>query len=65
MSDFLEFLDEHGQALLVNRGEVAFVRDADPSINLMRSVMILKSGETIGLQTPFAAVVERLEEEKD
>ena len=62
MNNFLEFLDERGRAVLVQRGEIAAVRDADPSVAYWRCVMILRNGETIPLQTPFADAVKRLRE---
>ena len=59
-SDFMELSDERGQAVAVCCGEVAAVRDMDPTIGYMRSVLVLKSGETIALQTEFKTVIERM-----
>ena len=64
MNNFLEFLDEFGRSLLVQRGEVAVVRDCDPSVSYMRSIIVLRSGETIALQTPLGNVVKRLQEDE-
>ena len=61
---FIEFLDDRGQSVLVQRGEVAAVRDADPSVSYWRSIIVLRSGETIALQTPFGNVVKRLQEDE-
>ena len=63
-ADFIEFLDERGQAVLVQRDEIAVVRDCDPTIAYMRTVLVLKSGESIALQTDFKTVLKRLKEDK-
>ena len=59
-ADFIEATDERGQALLIHRGEIAVIRDLDPAIGLGRTVIVLKSGEVVVLQTKFADVCERL-----
>ena len=61
---FIEFLDDRGQSVLVQRGEVAAVRDADPSVSTGAASSFLRSGETIALQTPFGNVVKRLQEDE-
>ena len=62
MSDFLELTDDRGQALLARRDEIALVRDCDPTIAYMRSIVVLKCGETIALQTEFKNVRTRLQQ---
>ena len=62
---FIELTDERGQSLLVQRDEIALVRDCDPTIAYMRSVLVLKCGETIALQTEFKNVLKRLQASGD
>ena len=62
MSSYLELTDDRGLAVLVHRDEIAVIRDADPSLTYMRSIMILKSGATIALQTEFQNVTKRLKQ---
>ena len=50
--------------VVICRGEVAAVRDAERNIVNLHCVVILKSGATIGLSTTFAALLERLKEDK-
>ena len=61
MSDFLELTDDRGQSLLVRRDEIALIRDCEPTA-YMRSIVVLRCGETIALQTEFANVQKRLQQ---
>ena len=63
--DFIEATDENGRPVLVCRGEVAALRDAERNIGNLHCVVILKSGATIGLCTTFATAVKRLAEDAE
>lgn len=56
---FIELTDECGEALLIRRDEIAMIRDCDP-VAFMNSVVVLKSGGSVALQTAFKDVIERL-----
>ena len=62
MSSYLNLTDDRGLAVLVHRDAIAVIRDADPALTYMRSIMILKSGATIALQTEFQNVQKRLQQ---
>ena len=59
MSDLIELTDDSGLAVLVDRTEIALVRDCAPT-SYASAVVFLKSGERITLQTNFQNVVERM-----
>ena len=64
LDHFVELTDERGQAVLVQRGEIAAVSDAGPNIGDVRSVLVLKGGKVITLQTEFSVAVKRMNEDK-
>ena len=59
MSTFIELSDERGEAVLVDRTEIALVRDCG-DIAYARSLIVLKCGESVALQTAYETVIERL-----
>ena len=61
MSTFIELSDERGEAVLVDRTEIALVRDCGDTA-YARSVIVLKCGESVALQTKFADVSGRIAE---